>query len=142
MTKRKKTLIITAGTIWLLVGLGLNGFASRWVIEYEHPLNFLYAIAGYALGFMVYKFGFTRIVDKNLTRIAKLHDRPSVFNFMPIKSYFLIILMISMGHVIRHSSMPRQYLAVVYICMGFALFVSSFRYFKVVRKKKVQKSSL
>ena len=134
MTPRKKTLILTAGVIWFCVGCGLNIFAMRWVIECESSFNWIFAVLGYLLGTVVYTFGFTKIVDKNLERIALLSDKPNVFTFMPIKSYFLIILMISMGHVIRHSSLPRQYLAVVYICMGFALLVSSFRYFKAVRK--------
>ncbi len=140
MTPRKKTLIITAGVIWMCVGCGLIIFASRWVIEFEKDYNWVFASLGVLLGIVVYYFGFTKIVDKNLSRISKLHDHPNVFTFMPIKSYFLIILMISMGHVIRNSSLPRHYLAVVYICMGLALLISSFRYFKAVRKSRVVES--
>ena len=41
-------------------------------------------------------------------------------------------VMISLGLFLRHSSLPKQYLAVIYLAVGGALFLSSFYYYKLL----------
>jgi hypothetical protein len=53
-----------------------------------------------------------------------------VFSFMPWKSYILITIMIVMGATLRHSALPKPYLAALYSAIGTALILSSIRYFR------------
>jgi hypothetical protein len=46
------------------------------------------------------------------------------------KSYLIVIIMISMGIALRHSSIPKRYLSILYNGIGLALFLSGIRYFR------------
>ena len=63
-----------------------------------------------------------------------------VFSFITWKSYIIVAVMIAMGTLLRHSPIPKPYLAVVYTGIGLALVLSSVRYIRVLlsqmRKKK------
>jgi hypothetical protein len=85
---------------------------------------------GFACALAIHHFGFLRIVDKNLARILPMEGKRCIFSFMPWKSYILIVGMSLLGATLRHSALPKPYLAVLYMAIGTALFLSSFRYFR------------
>ena len=124
-------LIALAGITWASVGIALLALAAGWLTQL-HPLHIsLLVAAGIVSALLVHHLGFLRIVDKNLNRILTMDRQHSLFSFIPWKSYLLIVLMITAGSVLRHSAIPKQYLAIVYICMGLALLLSSARYFRL-----------
>lgn len=84
---------------------------------------------GIMLAFLADRIGFYKIAEKNLARLNSFSEKQSIFTFIPLKSYFMIAIMIPLGFMLRHSTIPKQYLAVIYITMGGALFLSSLRYF-------------
>jgi hypothetical protein len=49
---------------------------------------------------------------------------------MTWKSYLIVAVMVTMGIMLRHSSIPKQYLSIMYIGIGTALILSSIRYFR------------
>ena len=49
---------------------------------------------------------------------------------MTWKSYIIVVIMVSMGIMLRHSSIPKRYLSVLYNGIGLALFLSGIRYFR------------
>lgn len=125
----KKVLLLIAGVMWCCVGIMLVSMAVHWLYLYEgSPL--LFAVPGIIAALIIHHFGFLKIVDKNLGRIERLSGRPCVFSFISWKSYFIIIIMVTMGITLRHSSIQKQYLSVIYIGIGLALFLSSIRYFR------------
>lgn len=125
----KKVLLMFAGVMWCCVGIMLISMAIHWLNIYEgNPWFFI--IPGCIAALIIHHFGFLKIVDKNLGRISQLPGKPCVFSFMPWKSYLLIIIMVAMGITLRHSAMPKQYLSVIYLGIGLALFLSSIRYFR------------
>jgi len=77
----------------------------------------------------VYKFGFSKIARKNINRVCRYPDKVCFFAFQEWKSYLIISVMAPLGIFLRHSSLPRQYLAVIYITIGLALFLSSLHYY-------------
>jgi len=127
----KVVLLFFAGMLWFFVGLMLLFMASSWLLEAELANRSVFATAGLILAIFVYRFGFLRIVDKNLARILTVDEKRSPFSFMPWKSYLIIPIMIAMGATLRHSAIPKHYLAILYIGMGLALALSSGRYAKV-----------
>ncbi len=124
-------LVLLAGIAWAGVGIMLLTFAFSWLARIPKVNIGLFAGAGFALGLLVHHLGFLKIVDKNLDRIRSMNKKHPLFSFIPWKSYLIIGLMIAMGSILRHSSIPKQYLSVAYICMGMALILSSVRYFRI-----------
>jgi hypothetical protein len=127
----KNVLLLLAGIAWLAVGTMLVIRAIFWISDGPHLHDYFFAGAGVAVALVVHHFGFLRIVDKNVDRILPMDTKSSPFSFVPWKSYVTIVFMISLGAFLRHSSIPKHYLAVVYIGIGLALILSSVRYFRV-----------
>lgn len=129
---KKSVLLFLSGIMWFCVGIMLNTFAIQWLIIYGKILSFLYAGVGFIIALAIHHFGFLRVADKNLGRIDLLGEKPCVFSFMSWKSYILVAIMVSLGITLRHSSIPKQYLAILYIGIGLALMLSSIRYFRIL----------
>lgn len=126
----KHFLVFLAGFMWIGVGVMLDIFACTWLIAYGKNLAFVFATAGFFLSLIIHHFGFLRIVDKNLGRISKMEGKRCAFSFMTWKSYLIVAVMVTMGILLRHSAIPKQYLSVLYTAIGTALLLSSVRYFR------------
>ncbi len=127
----RQLLIALAGVVWVCVGIMLLAMALSWLSVVSGARFFTAAGMGIGLALIVRRFGFVKIVDRNVARLLSLDDKACVFAFIPGRSYLIIALMVAMGITLRHSSIPKPYLAVVYICMGLALILSSARYLTV-----------
>ena len=131
----KAVLLFLAGGLWFGVGCMLVLLAISWLREAAQINRFLFAGAGVVLALLIHHFGFLRIVDKNLGRILPADEKRCVFSFMPWKSYLLIPVMIALGILLRHSALPKHYLAILYIAIGLALLLSSVRYMRYFLKE-------
>jgi len=69
---RRHWLVFAAGVVWLTVGCGLTSAACFWLYSSQWPLSLVLGALSLALGLIVYSFGFSRIVSKNLERISDL----------------------------------------------------------------------
>jgi hypothetical protein len=138
----KSALLLIAGLTWIGVGVMLDGWSYFW-LKHENPSSFLLLSgSGFVLALIIHHFGFLRIVDKNLGRIMPMEGKQCVFSFMPWKSYVLILIMIIFGYILRHSSIPKSYLAIVYTGIGTALILSSLRYLLYLFREIKNKDSL
>ncbi len=133
----KKVLMFIAGLMWLLVGIMLMNYARIWLSPESEKIVFIFAGAGVLSALIIHHFGFLRVADKNLKRILSMEEKVSVFSFISWKSYVLIAGMITLGITLRHSAVPKNYLAVLYIGIGMALFLSSIRYMRFFIKELV-----
>lgn len=127
----KNVLFFLAGLAWISVGIMLLHLAYSWLLMPSDINVGLLAGAGVLLSLFAHHFGFLKIVDKNLVRIFAMEDKKCLFSFIPWKSYLTIIIMISMGRCLRYSGIPKPYLAILYICIGLALVLSSIRYLRI-----------
>ena len=126
----KSVLLLIAGILWISIGIMLDGIAYSWLINQSLTPALLVSIIGFIFALVIHHFGFLRIVDRNLDRILPMEGKRCVFSFMPWKSYILIVVMVVVGFVFRHSPIPKLYLAVLYIGIGTALILSSVRYLR------------
>ena len=128
----KIVLYILAGLTWNIVGIMLMKMAYKWLFFGDIiPRNRLMALLiGVFSGILIAMLGFGKIADKNILRIKKMEGKRCIFSFIAWKSYFLIIFMIILGISLRHSSIPKLYLAILYIGIGLGLFLAGFKYFK------------
>ncbi|OPX35013.1 MAG: hypothetical protein B1H12_09500 [Desulfobacteraceae bacterium 4484_190.2] len=137
----KNFLLFFAGLVWVFVGIMLLFLAFSWLSTASNLNTYLPASAGVILALIVHHFGFLKIADKNLKRILLMNEKKCLFAFIPWKSYIIIAVMIMMGAVLRHSSIPKQYLAILYIGIGLALILSSVRYMRMfireIRRKNL-----
>ncbi len=128
-TAPRPLLFLTAGLLWTLVGLWLCGLAIQWLRASDIEKWYPYAGLGSALGFAVYLTVFRQIAKKNIERLKGLPEKSCFFAFQAWHSYLVIVFMVALGVILRHSTMPRHWLAVVYITIGSALVSASLHYY-------------
>ncbi|NVN96521.1 MAG: hypothetical protein HXX18_14695 [Bacteroidetes bacterium] len=126
----KSVLILLAGILWFSVGIMLCNFAYHWMTHYEGKYTLPIVISGIVLAILFARFKFKRFADKNIERIKAKGDKSCAFSFMSWQTYIIVAFMMTMGIILRHSSLPKEYLSILYIGIGGALSLSSFGYFK------------
>lgn len=125
----KNWLLLAAGLMWSGVGIMLCRLAWKWLYAVPGLWEAVYGGCGLAAAVVIYYFGFSKIAKKNIQRLCLYPDKACFFAFQAWKSYLIIVVMIFMGITLRHSSIQKQYLAVMYMAIGGALFLSSFHYY-------------
>jgi hypothetical protein len=126
----KRVLVLLAGLMWCGVGIMLVSFAVGWLLPLSGTEQGLYYAIGFLVAMPVHHFGFLKIADKNLKRLLPITEKKCVFSFMTWKSYIIVLIMVSMGIMLRHSSIPKRYLSIIYNGIGLALFLSGIRYLR------------
>lgn len=125
----KKLLLILAGAIWCGVGIILCNLAAGWLALTSGGNALLLGLTGMTLSLFIYHYGFLKLVKKNAARILAYKDKLCIFAFQPWKSYLIVVIMVGMGMALRHSPLPKIYLAIIYIGFGLAMILSSIKYF-------------
>ncbi len=137
----KNLLLFLAGIVWLSVGIMLVFLAYTWLSAASNINIYLFVGAGVVIALFAHSYGFIKIANKNLKRILQMNGKKCLFAFIPWKSYLIIIVMITMGITLRHSAIPKPYLAILYIGIGLGLILSSLRYMEVfileIRRQKL-----
>jgi len=123
-------LLLLAGLVWIGVGTMLVLLARSWLVLETVPRAAIASAVGCLAALAIHHFGFLRVVDKNLSRILPMAGKRCVFSFMTWKSYLLVVVMVATGIALRHSPLPKFYLAMLYIGIGAALILSSVRYLR------------
>jgi len=137
----KKWLILISGILWSVVGVLLNWIASKWLPNFElWQITFTY-VFGVLLGATISISGLNRLAGKNRDRILEYPEKVCVFAFQRWQMYILIVVMMCIGFFIRTTTfIPKYLLALVYVGIGLALFISSFVYYKSLFTEKDGKS--
>jgi hypothetical protein len=130
----KEVLLFLGGALWFSVGCLLLAFAVFWLLAAGTGQRMVCGATGILIALFVYHFGLLNVVDKNLARLPPGDEKKCLFSFMPWKSYLIIPVMITLGILLRHSAIPKPYLAILYIGMGLALLLSSLRYLRYFLK--------
>jgi hypothetical protein len=125
----KHWLIAIAGVVWSAVGGMLCHRAWGWLrpMPRTHFTGLL--TAGLVLAVVMHRIMLSRVAKRNMLRICSYAERGCLFAFQAWRSYLIILLMIAAGSFVRHSAIPREFLALVYTAMGGALVLSSLGYF-------------
>lgn len=131
----KPVLLFLAAFVWVGVGILLLSLAYTWLHRSAYHAAIL-AAAGVVAALVIHHFGFLKVVDKNLGRILPMEGKRCLFAFMSWKSYLIVVVMMAMGIALRHSSIPKPYLAVLYIGIGLALILSSIRYLRTLIRQR------
>lgn len=131
----KNILILLSGIMWSGVGIFLPRLASQWFAELSTNETIFAVMAGILLGSTIAYFGFIGLANKNIDRINQYQGKVCIWAFQKWTTYFLIAFMMSMGIFMRNIPyIPKFLLSPMYIGIGFALFVASFRYYRFLLK--------
>ena len=126
----KRILVLLAGLMWCGVGVMLIRFTVSWLSLLNGEEQLFFFTAGFLAAMPIHHFGFLKIADRNLNRLLPLTVKRCLFSFMTWKSYIIVLIMVSAGIVLRHSSIPKRYLSILYNGIGIALFLSGIRYLR------------
>jgi hypothetical protein len=126
----KKYLILLAGAMWCGVGVMLITYAITWLSSFRGEGALWFYLAGFAAAMPIHHFGFLKLAGKNIDRLLQIEGKHGLFNFITPRSYLIIIVMVALGITLRHSSIPKQYLSIIYNGIGLGLFLSGIRYFR------------
>ena len=129
----RTTRTVVAGVTWSFAGAMLVAWAVVWLAAASPAEAVVSGLAGAAVALVAWRAGFSRIVRANLARLARMSERACVFGFQAPKSYLVMGAMIALGITLRHSALPRTWLAVVYAGIGGALFLASIGYYRAAR---------
>jgi len=148
-TVPKCWLFAASGVMWSAVGIMMCATAIGWLADRGMGWGMAYGLAGLVLAVLPVRWGFGSIAQKNIRRLRRLPDRGCFFAFQAWKSYLIIMVMIALGVTLRHSSIPKHFLAVAYTAIGGALIVGSFYYYRhllrlirTASRRRVQRHTL
>lgn len=123
-------LFAASGVMWSAVGLMMCVTGVGWLTGEGFVRGAGFELAGLVLAVLAVHWRFGGMAKKNIRRLRRLPEQGCFFAFQAWKSYLIILIMIALGIVLRHMSIPKTYLAVVYTVIGGALFLGSFHYYR------------
>ena len=126
----KRHLLFFAAVVWTFAG-GMLLYKGISLVDSATTFLGLKIAACMVGGGLFYWLLFSKLSLKHTKRIVELKtDKPCMFSFFNIKSYILMVTMITSGVLLRvFGIIPPNYLMLVYITMGIPLFLSSFRFY-------------
>ncbi|MGD8731145.1 MAG: hypothetical protein PVI81_08345 [Anaerolineales bacterium] len=124
----REWLLFCAGLIWCGVGLML----MRWSWFWSSTSGWLTSLPFLGIGFLIgiaTRYFFRRMAFRNVERIRSLPEKACLFAFQSWTSYPLVIFMMTLGVVLKSTSMPRTWLAGLYLAIGAGLFMAGLAYY-------------
>lgn len=134
----KEILLITAGTVWILAGANILRIGIvTWLNSSE---DWMFKIGEATVVFLLFfVLIFKRLYYKHTRRIEeKKEARHCPFSFFDVKSWIMMIFMISFGITIRSFHLlPESFISVFYTGLSIALILTGIlfiRYWWIRRK--------
>lgn len=122
----KRVQALIAAGIWMAVGGALAGMGVFFLSVHRHWwLGAAGAVIGLGKGYFV----LDRVAERNLAHIAARPPGRCLGWLYPWRTWLLIAVMVMLGRFLRHSSLSRDVLGVVYCAIGAALLFSSRKLF-------------
>ena len=116
---KKRTLLLIAGIVWLIAGFNVArlGILSIGLVE---KIWYLYALS--ILIFIIFGTMFYKMSEKHTKRILAYEEKRPFWNFFDLKSYLIMVFMMTMGIGLRASGkIPDFFIAFFYTGLGLAL---------------------
>ncbi|MGD9333019.1 MAG: hypothetical protein PVJ53_17025 [Desulfobacterales bacterium] len=134
----KHWLIAIAGLVWSAAGAILCHGAWTWLRPLPSGRALALSAAGLGLAVVFHRVMLAPIADRNMGRICSYAERGCVFAFQAWRSYLVILTMMAMGFLLRHTPISRQILALLYSAMGGALILASLSYFRLFWRVRLE----
>ena len=132
----KKSSLVLVGIIWLAVGIVLSIAGIRWMLQLSFgPKLIIFLAASISVGLLKGKFVLQNVAKKYYKRADVIQfNKGDIFvgfaKILGIKGFILIGLMMFLGSFLRHSSIDRPILGIIYLAVGISLVYASKIFFK------------
>lgn len=133
-----KSLLLFTGFIWLIASIILIRRAYSWISIMTDNQLFIGLIIAVILSIIKIYFIFQKLTLKNILRIQSFDQTlVSLWEFHILKDKILILLMIVLGAILRHTPfIPKYTLFPIYLGIGIAMFYVWMLYFRTIFKMK------
>jgi hypothetical protein len=121
--------VAIAGGVWTAVGIMLLAWAVGWLAQAQLASAIALGLAGVGVGLFAWRALFARLVADNLARLAARPAKACAFGFIAPKGWAITASMICLGAALRHSALPKPWLAMPYAAIGTALLLASLAYY-------------
>ncbi len=114
--------LLMAAILWTAIGIMLMTRASFWLVG-SHMLWLI--LPAVVLGTLKSVLVLDKTAKRGLDRIMRLDDGTCLGAVYSYKTWILVMMMMAAGITLRHSSLPSSLLGLLYMTIGWALFLSS-----------------
>ena len=136
----QKISINLVGVIWAVVGFCLSTAGIKWILQLGlTPLMIFFLTCSIVIGLLKGKFILQKVAAKYCKRAEKIKfkDMDVIFGWIKVfgvKGFVLIAIMAVTGSLLRHSTIDRPILGVIYLAVGIALVYASKIFFVATRE--------
>lgn len=114
--------LFASALLWTAIGIMLMTRAMIWLVGVHR----LWLIApAVVLGSLKSVMVLDKTAKKSLKRILHLTDGTCLGAIYSTKTWLLVMVMMVAGITLRHSSLPHSWLGLLYMTIGWGLFLSS-----------------
>lgn len=114
--------LFVAASMWTIVGASLmsrgvvwlNGIGQLWIV-----------LPALLLGTVKSLFMLDLSAKKSIDRIVATRDGRCIGGVYSVKTWLLVLLMMGAGCLMRNSSLPKEFLGLFYVSIGWGLLFSS-----------------
>lgn len=114
--------LFVAASLWTIVGLSLMSRGIVWLGTIDKLWIVLPALL---FGTIKSLFMLDRSAKKSIDRIIATRDGRCLGGVYSIKTWLLVLLMMTAGCLMRNSSLPKEFLGLFYVSIGWGLLFSS-----------------
>ena len=114
--------LFVAASLWTVVGIGLM---SRGVIWLSAIDKLWIIIPAFLTGTFKSLYMLDKSAEKSINRIIETRDGRCLGGVYSIKTWLLVLVMMTAGYLMRHSSLPKGFLGLFYVSIGWGLLFSS-----------------
>jgi hypothetical protein len=114
--------LVVAASIWTVVGLMLIFRGTVWLNNIDRLWIILPALF---LGTLKSLFMLDRSAKKSIARILSSRDGKCIGGVYSVKTWMLVLVMMLAGCLLRNSSLPKEFLGLFYVSIGWGLVFSS-----------------
>lgn len=107
----------------------LLAWAAGWLSQATTAQRVCVWVVGLGVGAFAWRGLFSRLASENASRILRGSTRACLFGFSAPKGWLITAAMVAFGAALRHSSLPKIWLAAPYAAIGVALLLASLSYY-------------
>jgi hypothetical protein len=117
--------LLVAALIWTVVGAGLFVAGANWAVVGQGGRG--WAGMGLALlaGWFKGRYLLSGRAAANARRIVAAGEGKCLGGVFDGSAWLLVLAMIGLGFVLRHSAVPRPWIGLIYVAVGTALMLAS-----------------
>lgn len=117
--------LLVAALLWTLVGSGLFVAGVSWTLAGQGGWGWAGMALGLAVGWLKGRYLLAGRAAANARRIVAAGENRCLGGVFEWSAWVIVLAMIGLGYLLRHSDVPRLWIGVIYVAVGSALILAS-----------------